>query len=92
MTTLKEVIVRKPSQQEIKTASKWPIWTCKPSTFEWEYTQTETCLILEGSVKITSPDSKDVVTFGPGDWVVFPEGLKCVWNVEKAVKKHYNFD
>jgi uncharacterized cupin superfamily protein len=23
--------------------------------------------------------------------VTFPQGLSCVWNVKKAVKKHYKF-
>ena len=92
MPTVKDVVVKKPSEQEDADCRNWPVWTCEPSKFDWDYTQNETCLILEGSVTVTDrPDSGGSVTFGPGDLVTFPLGLKCVWNVEKGVKKHYNF-
>ena len=60
----------------------WPIWTCEPSTFDWSYTEKETCLILEGEVTVS--DGKESVSFGPGDLVIFPQDLDCVWSVEKA--------
>ena len=88
MPTVKNVTVKKPSEEEIKTCKTWPIWTCQPSTFDWSYTQKETCLILEGQVTVT--DTENSVSFGPGDLVVFPEDLDCTWNVQKAVRKHYN--
>jgi uncharacterized cupin superfamily protein len=91
MPEVKDIIVRKPTPQEVKTCSAWPIWTCEPKTFDYEYDQTETCLILEGDVKITSTDGKQSTHFQSGDYVVFPVGLKCVWHVQKAVRKHYNF-
>jgi uncharacterized cupin superfamily protein len=31
------------------------------------------------------------VTFGKGDLVVFPQGMSCTWNVQEAVRKHYQF-
>jgi uncharacterized cupin superfamily protein len=89
MPTVKDVIIRKPSQQETQACKKWPVWSCQPSTFDWVYTERETCLILEGEVAVS--DSKDSVSFGPGDFVVFPVDLECTWNVKKAVRKHYNF-
>jgi len=67
----------------------WPIWTCEPSTFDWHYDQKETCLILEGRVTVTAGDEQ--VSFGPGDLVVFPQGLDCVWKVAEPVRKHYRF-
>ena len=91
MANIKDIIVRTPTADEVKNCSKWPIWTCEPKTFDYEYTETETCLILEGAVTVASTDGKECVRFGAGDLVVFPVGLKCVWYVEKAVKKHYNF-
>jgi uncharacterized protein len=91
MPTVKDIIVRKPTADEIATCSKWPVWTCEPKTFDYEYTETETCLILEGAAKISSTDGKDFVRFAANDLVIFPVGLKCVWKIEKAVKKHYNF-
>lgn len=89
MPTVKDVVVRKPSKEEIDKCKKWPIWECQPSTFDWAYTQTETCLILEGEVTVS--DSQNKVNFGPGDLVIFPVDLECTWQVKKPVRKHYNF-
>jgi uncharacterized cupin superfamily protein len=89
MPTVKDVIVRKPNEEEIQTFETWPIWKCEASTFDWAYTEKETCYLIEGKVTVT--DSKDSVNFGPGDVVVFPEDLECTWNVHEAVTKHYNF-
>ncbi len=92
MPTIKDVIVRKPTEEEAAACRAWPIWTCEPSKFDWDYTETETCLILEGQVTVTDrPAGADSVSFGPGDLLVFPVGLPCVWNVKEAVRKHYNF-
>ena len=92
MPTVKDVVVRKPSEPETAQCKNWPIWTCQQSTFDWDYTQTETCLLLEGSVTVADrPDSGESVSFESGDLVVFPTGLKCVWQITEAVKKHYSF-
>ena len=45
--------------------------------------------MLEG--KVTVSDGKESVSFGPGDFVVFPKDLECAWNITEAVTKHYNF-
>ena len=90
MPTVKDVIVKKPSDDETTTCRAWPTWQCQPSTFDWVYTEKETCLLLEGEVTVTDAD-KNSVSFGPGDMVTFPEGLECTWNVAKSVRKHYNF-
>lgn len=93
MPTIKNVSVTKPTPQQIVECKTWPIWTCGVSRFEWEYTQTERCLILEGKVTVHDIlDPRQSVAFGPGDYVVFPDGLKCVWNVTEPVKKHYDFE
>ena len=89
MVTVKNIEVRKPTEQEKIEMSGWPIWTCKPSTFDWEYTEKETCLLIEG--KVTVSDETDSVTFGAGDLVIFPQDLKCQWKIDKAVSKYYNF-
>ena len=65
MPTVKDIVVKKPSAAESENCKNWPIWTCEPSTFDWEYTEKETCLVLEGKVTVT--DGSDSVTFGPGD-------------------------
>ncbi|MBN1391691.1 MAG: cupin domain-containing protein [Sedimentisphaerales bacterium] len=89
MPTVKDVVVKKPSDAETKKCKSWPIWKCEPSNFDWAYTEKETCLILEG--KVTVSDDSGSVTFGPGDLVIFPNGLECTWRVTEAVSKHYNF-
>jgi len=92
MPKVTDVIVRQPTAQEAATCGGWPIWTCEPSKFDWDYTETETCLILEGRVTVTDrPAGKASVSFGPGDYVVFPVGLQCIWHVKEAVRKHYCF-
>ena len=93
MPIVKDCVVRKPTVAEKEVCKAWPIWTCGVSEFEWEYTQTEKCLICEGRVTVIDrPDSGTSVTFGPGDYVVFPNGLKCVWKITEPVKKHYEFE
>ncbi|AQT67198.1 hypothetical protein STSP2_00341 [Anaerohalosphaera lusitana] len=93
MPTVKDVVVKKPSEAEMAEAKSWPTWGCEASEFDWDYTQTETCLLIEGKVVVTDrPDSGESVSFAAGDMVVFPEGLACVWKVSAPVKKHYKFD
>jgi uncharacterized protein len=92
MPTVKDIIVKKPTEDEIADAKTWPIWTCDVSTFDWDYTESETCLILEGKVSVQERPGEEEVSFGPGDMVVFPNGLACIWKVTEAVKKHYKFE
>jgi hypothetical protein len=84
-----QIEVRKPTSAEIEMMTSWPIWTCPPSTFDWEYSERETCYILEGQVTVKTVDGD--VSFGAGDIAIFPQGLQCVWQVAKAVRKHYQF-
>jgi len=91
MLTVKDVIVKKPSEGEIAECKTWPIWSCQESVFDWDYTQTETCLILQGRVTVKDRPGQDSVSFGPGNLVIFPVGLKCIWQVAEPVKKHYKF-
>ena len=68
----------------------WPIWDCEVSCFEWTYEDKEICLLLVGEVTVT-PDGGEPVKCCEGDLVVFPAGMKCMWDVHKAVRKHYRF-
>lgn len=70
--------------------TKWPIWTKEVSRFDWSYDSTEECYILEGKVSIETKDGK-TVQFGKGDFVTFPKGLSCTWDIKEPVRKHYNF-
>jgi len=89
---MSEIIVKKPTQDELKNKGvfSWPIWEKEASIFDWHYDDTETCYILDGDVKVSTKDGKEV-RFAKGDMVIFPKGLDCKWEIKKAVKKHYNF-
>jgi len=84
-----KIEVRKPAENEKKEASSWPIWEKEISSFPWHYDEKESCLILEGEVTVEAGNEK--VSFRGGDYVIFPAGLDCVWNIKKAVRKHYKF-
>lgn len=68
----------------------WPVWEHDEDKFDWYYDQTELCYILEGEVTITS--EFESVTIKAGDFVTFPKGLECIWDIHSAVKKHYSFE
>jgi len=84
-----EIKITRPTDEQLEEmgVKSWPIWSCGVSKFDWQYDQPETCYILEGQVTVTAGDQQ--VSFGPGDLVVFPAGLKCVWDVTQPVRKHY---
>ena len=84
--------VEKLSQEELKRRGVfgWPIWTKEISRFPWSYDSTEECYLLEGDVTVETKDAK-AVSFGKGDFVTFPKGLACTWNIKVPVKKNYNF-
>lgn len=84
-----KIEVRKPTGNETKEASSWPIWEKEVSSFPWHYAEKEICLILDGEVTVEAGGEE--VSFKSGDYVVFPEGLDCTWNIRKAVRKHYKF-
>ena len=69
----------------------WPIWMKEASKFDWEYDSVEQCYFLEGEVTVTVKNGK-AVSFGRGDFVTFPKGLKCAWDIKEQVRKHYKFD
>ncbi len=45
---------------------------------------------LEGKVTVT-PENAEGVDFCSGDLVVFPKGMKCIWDIKEPVRKHYSF-
>ena len=87
-----EIEVKKLSQEKLKEIGvfDWPIWTKEVSKFPWVYDSIEECYFLEGDVCVQTKDGKSV-SFGQGDFVSFPKGLSCTWNIKKPVRKHYNF-
>jgi len=87
-----EIVVRRLTQEELKKQGvfSWPIWEKEASRFPWSYDSIEECYFLEGDVTVDTKDGKSV-SFGKGDFVTFPKGLSCTWNIKKPVRKHYNF-
>ena len=76
-------------QIEERGVLSWPVWSCDISEFDWEYSDEESCLLLDGEVEVSS--DIETVSFGAGDFVVFPRGLKCRWKVTRPVRKYYSF-
>jgi len=86
-----KIQIEKPLQEKLDAldVQSWPIWEKEVSTFDWHYDETETCYLLEGRVTVEAGGEE--VVFGKGDFVVFPQGLSCVWTIHEKVKKHYRF-
>lgn len=87
-----KIEVQKPTDADLKKVKvdSWPVWECEASEFEWFYDSKEVCYFLKGKVTVKTRDQE--VTIQKGDLVTFPKGLKCVWKVLDAVRKHYRFE
>jgi len=83
---------RNPDRSELeeKGVFGWPVWTHEEATFPWTYDADEECYILEGEVIVT-PDGGAPVHIQAGDFVRFPAGMSCTWEITRAIRKHYNF-
>lgn len=88
---MEKITIQKLTDEEIKEKGieKWPIWEKEVSTFDWYYDETEQCFFLEGKVKVKTSDGEYVIA--KGDFVTFPAGLSCVWEIVEPVRKHYRF-
>lgn len=71
--------------------SKWPTWQKEVSTFDWTFHEEEQAYILAGECVVT-PTGGAPVSFGKGDFVIFPAGLKVKWEVKQPLHKHYQLD
>jgi uncharacterized cupin superfamily protein len=87
-----EIKVEKPDAAKLAAlgVDGWPVWSKEVSTFDWHYSSQEIAYILEGEVTVTPKNGK-AVSFGVGDLVTLSSGLSCVWQVKKALRKHYQF-
>ena len=85
-----EIQKLKDDELDKKNIKSWPIWEKEVSRFDWHYDQIEECYLLRGNV-IVETDDGNKIEFGKGDFVTFPKGLSCTWDIKEPVKKHYNF-
>ena len=87
-----QVKIEQPDDARLQAldVDSWGIWECEPKTFDWEYTSQESFYVLEGKVEVQVGD--EVVKFGKGDLVTFPQGCRCKWNVIEPIRKRYTFD
>ena len=90
---MEKVTVRKPTKEELESLNidSWGRWEKEPSTFDWFYDSTETFYVFEGDITVILEDGSKV-SFGPGDLVTFPKGIKCTWHVKKKIKKAFTFE
>jgi len=86
-------VEKNPSQQRLNelNVSKWPTWEKEISTFPWTFPEQEIAYILEGECIIT-PEGGTAVSFGKGDLVTFPAGMRAQWQVLKPLHKHYHLE
>jgi uncharacterized cupin superfamily protein len=87
-----KIVVKKHNIEDMEKLGviTWPTWEKEISRFDWHYDETEECYLLEGKVVVETDDGHKV-KFGKGDFVTFPKGLSCTWDIKEPVKKHYNF-
>jgi hypothetical protein len=88
---MSKVIVKKLDEKGLTDlgVKSWPVWTKEVSRFEWTYSGTEECYIIEGEFVVETDDGKYEIR--AGDFVTFKDGLSCIWDIKKPVKKYYNF-
>ena len=86
-----KIQIQKPEKEDLETRGvlSWPIWEKEVSIFDWYYDSIEECYLLEGKVVVETEDGEKV-EFGKGDFVTFPKGLSCTWDIKEPVRKHYN--
>jgi len=86
-----KIVIEKLSEKEVEKRGihNWPIWEKEISKFPWTYEDKEECLIIKGEFTVETDEGTFEVV--PGDFVSFAQGLHCVWDIKKPVKKYYNF-
>ena len=91
-------VVKKPAQSRLDAldVKKWPTWQKEVSIFDWTFHEQEIAYILEGECVITPKNGSLAgnapVSFGKGDLVTFPAGMKASWQVVQPLHKHYKLD
>ena len=59
-----KIEIKKPSDKDLKDkgVTTWPIWEKEVSRFDWHYSDTEDCYLLEGEV-VVETEGGEKVTF-----------------------------
>ncbi len=73
-----------------KPQGRWSVWECAPSKFDWHYDQLERAYVYEGKVRVKTAEG--TVELKAGDFVTFPKGLGCTWEVVEKIRKVYCFE
>lgn len=99
----KEFTVEKgtPEKKELLDVKSWPTWSTAGSE-KYKvgirspmkvYDTNELSYIISGKMNITPIDDnnqpKEPVLVQAGDFVTFPDGFACYWDVIETVKKHW---
>ncbi len=77
-----------PGKLEVWGVYDWPLWNKDVSEFEWTYKVDEACYLLDGHIIVT-PTEGEPMEFFAGDYITFPAGLTCRWQILEEVNKHY---
>jgi len=80
----------KPTENEIAATNSWGTWSKEASIFPWQYSDIETCYILEGKATVKDENGNEL-TFEKGDMVQFEEGMNCTWEITQDIRKKYMF-
>lgn len=64
------------------------IWRGAPGKLRVNYTESESCVIIRGRVRL-SDDSGASMEFGPGDGFVIEPGFQGIWESIGEVEKFY---
>ncbi len=75
--------------EKLSSNGDWSVWECEPSVFDWHYDSTENAYIFEGAVKVKTVAGE--VEIKSGDYVTFPKGLDCTWEISEKIRKVYRF-
>ena len=86
-----KIRVEKLGPEELKRQGvfSWPVWEKEVSRFDWTYDSEEQCYFLEGRVTVRA--GEETAEIRAGDFVTFPRGTRCVWEIHEPVRKHYRF-
>lgn len=87
-----KITIENPSDEMLKKLNvfNWPVWTKEVAKFDWRYDEKEMCYILEGKVTVETEEGEKI-EIKAGDFVTFPKGLSCIWEIKESIRKHYNF-